>query len=112
MGASILNNIIFSIEGSSTGRSRVKSERTGRALPAAVPQGEYEPSLFYVDWGYVPHYGRDDFVPPPFSISDLDVAIGKFYEDTGDNKAAREAYISALDINPHLEEIQEKLGNI
>ncbi|MCK4666370.1 tetratricopeptide repeat protein [Candidatus Dependentiae bacterium] len=43
---------------------------------------------------------------------ELYVAIGKFHEDRGDKKLARDAYINALNINPHLEEIQDKLGNL
>ncbi len=72
----IINKILSNtFEGSSASRSKIKSQRTGRDLPASVPQGEYKPNLYFANWGYVPHYGRDDFLPPPFNINDIDVMI-------------------------------------
>ncbi|MDD3625858.1 MAG: tetratricopeptide repeat protein, partial [bacterium] len=44
--------------------------------------------------------------------AELYVVLGRLFEDLNDKKAARDAYINALNINPHLEEIQDKLGNI
>jgi len=62
------------IEGALASR-RTTAKNSSLNIVPAVPQGHYPAELTVATWGYAHYSTRDQFVPPPFNVNDIDVAV-------------------------------------
>jgi hypothetical protein len=70
----IFNTFGSIIEGALAAR-RTTAKNSNLNIIPAVPQGHYPAELTVTTWGYAHYTTRDQFVPPPFNVNDIDIAI-------------------------------------